>query len=57
MRAARPNWNGLPDCQTGQATVTSPNTGLVVVGAAAVATAGIVGAAVFRRRQRQGGVV
>jgi hypothetical protein len=58
MRAARPNWNGLPDCQTGQATVTTAAPGAgVVIGAAALATAGVVGAALFRRRQRRGGVV
>lgn len=57
MRAPRPDWRGLSNCQTGQLVALRPNTGLIVVGAAAVATAGVVGAALFHRHQRRGGVV
>ena len=56
MRAPRPNWNGLPNCLTGEVTTVGPSAGLIV-GAAALATAGVVGAALLRQRQRRGGVV
>jgi hypothetical protein len=53
MAQPRPNWSGLPTCPEGSAIPAIPggSTTAAVIGGAVLATAAVVGAAVWRRRQ------